>query len=146
MFLSDNTKRLGQDMSTRPFECRTCNRRFSTFQALGGHRASHKRARISEDQRTRLRLAAMKPKMHECSICGLEFAMGQALGGHMRRHKDGINETTLPLLSSNTKGPKVLKRSNSSRRVMSLDLNLTPLENDLQLMFGKLAPKVDLSL
>ncbi|KAF4373479.1 hypothetical protein F8388_025173 [Cannabis sativa] len=26
------------------FECKTCNKRFSSFQALGGHRASHKKA------------------------------------------------------------------------------------------------------
>ncbi|PQP96870.1 zinc finger protein ZAT11 [Prunus yedoensis var. nudiflora] len=38
----------------------------------------------------------------------------------------------------------VLKRS-SSKRIMCLemDLNLTPLENDLKLLFGKMAPKVD---
>ncbi|XP_037427355.1 zinc finger protein ZAT5-like [Triticum dicoccoides] len=64
----------------RVFECKTCNRRFSSFQALGGHRASHKKPRLADGE-------PPKPKVHGCSICGLEFAVGQALGGHMRRHR-----------------------------------------------------------
>ncbi|KAM7492074.1 hypothetical protein LguiA_034995 [Lonicera macranthoides] len=108
---------------TRVFECKTCNRQFTSFQALGGHRASHKRPRLTE---TDLNLGnqsetkpVTKPKLHECSICGLEFAIGQALGGHMRRHKTGLGEVAMG---------KVHK----SRRVLCLDLNLTPYENDLK--------------
>ncbi|XP_059428217.1 zinc finger protein ZAT11 [Corylus avellana] len=132
------------------FECKTCNRQFSSFQALGGHRASHKRPRLTGDeQRDRAKLQSSvgsKPKMHECSICGLEFAMGQALGGHMRRHRATMNEGFSPPITLDSKVPvAVLKRSNS-KRVMCLDLNLTPLENDLKLLFGKKAPDVDLRL
>ncbi|KAI4993983.1 hypothetical protein ZWY2020_008296 [Hordeum vulgare] len=65
----------------RMFECKTCNRRFPSFQALGGHRASHKKPRLADGGEP------PKPKVHGCSICGLEFAIGQALGGHMRRHR-----------------------------------------------------------
>lgn len=68
-------------MAAKVFECKTCNRQFPSFQALGGHRASHKKPRLAGDG------SLLKPKMHECSICGLEFAVGQALGGHMRRHR-----------------------------------------------------------
>ncbi|CAL5095316.1 unnamed protein product [Urochloa decumbens] len=80
----------------RVFACKTCGRRFPTFQALGGHRASHRRP-------TRLYAAAVHrraahhdegecaaaagPRVHGCPVCGLEFAVGQALGGHMRRHR-----------------------------------------------------------
>ncbi|WVZ68256.1 hypothetical protein U9M48_017215 [Paspalum notatum var. saurae] len=70
------------------FECKTCSKRFPSFQALGGHRTSHTRlqARLLSDpaggaaERDRARV-------HECAVCGLEFSMGQALGGHMRRHR-----------------------------------------------------------
>ncbi|XP_031104075.1 zinc finger protein ZAT5-like [Ipomoea triloba] len=95
------------------YECKTCNRVFPSFQALGGHRASHKKPKASsssaipspENQEsyyedvTTLSLQipgrilppspmlSNKNKMHECSICGAEFTSGQALGGHMRRHR-----------------------------------------------------------
>ncbi|XP_074586154.1 uncharacterized protein LOC141841856 [Curcuma longa] len=71
----------------RVFECKTCNRQFSSFQALGGHRASHKKPRLSDDTHGG---EVAKPRAHECSVCGLEFAIGQALGGHMRRHRTGL--------------------------------------------------------
>ncbi|KAK1691980.1 hypothetical protein QYE76_008677 [Lolium multiflorum] len=68
----------GDRAPERAFTCKTCGRVFPSFQALGGHRASHKKPRLDGD---------LKPKLHACSICGLEFAIGQALGGHMRRHR-----------------------------------------------------------
>ncbi|CAL4913849.1 unnamed protein product [Urochloa decumbens] len=70
----------------RVFECKTCNRTFPSFQALGGHRASHKKPRLA-DGGAGAAAEPPKPKVHGCSICGLEFAIGQALGGHMRRHR-----------------------------------------------------------
>ncbi|OMO72728.1 Zinc finger, C2H2-like protein [Corchorus capsularis] len=133
------------------FECKTCHRRFSSFQALGGHRASHKKPRLMNDQKANettpfLTLSTTtKSKTHECSICGQEFSMGQALGGHMRRHRAAMNDgfsAAFPIVSA----VPVLKRSNSSKRVVCMDLNLTPLENDLKILFGTKAPKVDLCI
>ncbi|OAY41302.1 zinc finger protein ZAT11 [Manihot esculenta] len=137
------------------FECKTCNKKFPSFQALGGHRASHKKPKIMGDNTNnddnnkpisvKLQISsAAKPKMHECSICGMEFALGQALGGHMRKHRAAITQGfgsahAHPVVS---KLP-VMRRSNSIKRVFGLDLNLTPLENDLEYLFGKMAPKVD---
>lgn len=131
------------DQRKRVFACKTCNREFASFQALGGHRASHKKPKLmmaasSGDifyQAQTPPVSPKKPKTHECSICGLEFAIGQALGGHMRRHRaaaamgggaDGL--VTRPLLPL-----PVLKKSNSSKRVLCLDLNLMPNGDDLKL-------------
>ncbi|WMV56434.1 hypothetical protein MTR67_049819 [Solanum verrucosum] len=107
------------------FECKTCNKRFSSFQALGGHRASHnKRSRLLGEF---LVQTNTKNKMHKCSICGMEFSLGQALGGHMRRHRDEINKIT----PEKTMIP-ILKKSNSSKRIniFGLNLNITPDDDD----------------
>lgn len=131
------------DQGKRVFACKTCNKEFPSFQALGGHRASHKKPKLMTmassgedfDQAQMPPASPKKPKTHECSICGLEFAIGQALGGHMRRHRaaaalgtaaDGL--VTRPLLQL-----PVLKKSNSCKRVLCLDLNLVPTGDDLKL-------------
>ncbi|KAK7394241.1 hypothetical protein VNO78_14763 [Psophocarpus tetragonolobus] len=124
--------------SRRVFECKTCNRQFPSFQALGGHRASHKKPRLmaaadidGHGQGQLLHDSPPKPKTHECSICGLEFAIGQALGGHMRRHRAAnlnanLHTTTTSFHSSpNNKPPH-------KRSLFVFDLNLTPFENDLE--------------
>ncbi|KAK4834739.1 hypothetical protein QYF36_000020 [Acer negundo] len=145
-----------ESIPDRVFECKTCNRQFQSFQALGGHRASHKKPRLmtegTEDSSLLLQ-SPVKPKTHECSICGLEFAIGQALGGHMRRHRASSNnhnlhesenttttttttKTVLPLMDHRRATPDVaVKKSIGVRRsrVLCLDLNLTPYENDLEL-------------
>lgn len=126
--------------TARVFECKTCNRQFPSFQALGGHRASHKKPRLmgldNLNDHEQEELSPPKPKVHECSICGLEFAIGQALGGHMRRHRGGGGAASNEKMNHHlpSQGP-VVKKSNS-RRVMSLDLNLTPLENDIEFQLG----------
>ncbi|XP_062003666.1 zinc finger protein ZAT18-like [Rosa rugosa] len=136
------------------FECKTCNRQFPSFQALGGHRASHNKPRTlmgsDQDPKSENKMAQSKPKKHECSICGREFSSGQALGGHMRRHRT-VNarfSATIPSGASVDGASKmkipILVRSNSKRLMcLDMDLNLTPLENDLKLLFGNMAPKID---
>ncbi|KAL0918125.1 hypothetical protein M5K25_010116 [Dendrobium thyrsiflorum] len=98
------------------FECKTCSRKFTTFQALGGHRASHKKPRMGGAATSAA--APEKPKVHECSVCGLEFAIGQALGGHMRRHR-----TTAEGNGSGQLGKPAMEKSSAQ-----IDLNLPPLE------------------
>ncbi|KAL4302931.1 hypothetical protein GQ457_10G008480 [Hibiscus cannabinus] len=115
------------------YECKTCNRCFPSFQALGGHRASHKKpkgggaapigmahAEVDQEPLPVLALQVSNSKacqgnksnkIHECSICGSEFSSGQALGGHMRRHRAVHIKP---------------------RDILSLDLNLPAPEDDLR--------------
>lgn len=109
--------RVGKTEPDRLFHCKTCNKEFRSFQALGGHRASHKRPKLNDHLLSQS--SPPKPKTHECAICGQEFAIGQALGGHMRRHRDEVTGKTIV-----TKKEHVF---------LDLDLNLTPYENDLKL-------------
>ena len=72
----------------------------------------------------------IKTKVHECSICGVEFPVGQALGGHMRRHRN----SSPPVDDRPPMAQPVSDDSDCDGGVgggVGLDLNLTPLENDL---------------
>ncbi|XP_006363365.1 zinc finger protein ZAT11-like [Solanum tuberosum] len=130
----NNTSSLSAHIHINDFECKTCNKRFPSFQALGGHRASHnKRSRLFGEF---LVQTNKKNKMHKCSICGMEFSLGQALGGHMRRHRDEINKTTA---HEQTMIP-ILKKSNSIKRIFCLDLNLTPRDDNVDFKLWPMAP------
>ncbi|XAR52317.1 hypothetical protein NMG60_11020306 [Bertholletia excelsa] len=118
--VNDNNYTTGK----RLYQCKTCNRTFSSFQALGGHRASHRKPKTeergpstrtlynSDDEEEQLVKTYvhshsypslqlgnnirpnLSSKVHECAICGAEFTSGQALGGHMRRHRALTGATT----------------------------------------------------
>ncbi|KAK4350335.1 hypothetical protein RND71_029648 [Anisodus tanguticus] len=84
------------------FECTTCNKSFHSYQALGGHRSSHKNTKgenctsIDIDRVKQIKNCSNESetncgskkqlKMHECPICFKIFSSGQALGGHKRSH------------------------------------------------------------
>ncbi|KAM3398546.1 zinc finger protein ZAT11 [Capsicum galapagoense] len=126
---NDNNSSSSSDHHINDFECKTCNKHFPSFQALGGHRASHnKRPRLFGEYLVQTK---KNNKIHKCSICCMEFSLGQALGGHMRRHRDEISKTLMAKIP-------VLKKSNSSKRIFCLDLNLTP--NDYHVDDLKLWP------
>ncbi|XP_073279690.1 zinc finger protein ZAT5-like [Primulina huaijiensis] len=130
------------------YRCKTCDKSFPSFQALGGHRSSHKKPNnkpmisIEEKQpfsrnkqESTLSLPFSNPafhstsppqnkcRVHECSLCGAEFASGQALGGHMRRHRP----IPPPAASSSHGESQEVKRP---RNLSSLDLNLPAQEDD----------------
>ncbi|KAK7351596.1 hypothetical protein VNO77_11162 [Canavalia gladiata] len=85
-----------QPTANLSYKCSVCNKAFSSYQALGGHKASHRKfsAAAAEDQSTSSAVTTSSAsngagRVHECSICHKSFPTGQALGGHKRCHYEG---------------------------------------------------------
>lgn len=73
-------------MTAKKNKCGVCYKTFSSYQALGGHKASHRVLYGGGDNDKSTLSTAVKS--HVCSVCGKSFATGQALGGHKRCHYD----------------------------------------------------------
>ncbi|BAT82602.1 hypothetical protein LR48_Vigan07g265800 [Vigna angularis] len=80
------------------YKCSVCDKTFPSYQALGGHKASHRKLAVPDDQPTSSGITATSTvstagggRAHECSICHKSFPTGQALGGHKRCHYEGNN-------------------------------------------------------
>jgi hypothetical protein len=87
-----------KDAGLYAYECKICNRRFPSFQALGGHRASHKKSRqgnISEDKKA----LAVTVRMGDQEENGNDNDMSTALS--LQIVNDGV------LCSNNVKSNKV---------------------------------------
>ncbi|KAG6412848.1 hypothetical protein SASPL_125540 [Salvia splendens] len=75
--------------SNSKFRCSICKKDFRSYQALGGHRASHKKFKGCCAPRSSLETEdshSQKSKEHECPVCFKVFPSGQALGGHKKSH------------------------------------------------------------
>ncbi|XP_060199340.1 zinc finger protein ZAT10-like [Lycium barbarum] len=90
------------------YKCSVCGKSFGSYQALGGHKASHRKlingnGNGDDHSTTSTTTNATgttssvtvtgngSGRTHECSICHKCFPTGQALGGHKRCHYDGGN-------------------------------------------------------
>ncbi|KAK7310814.1 hypothetical protein RJT34_08558 [Clitoria ternatea] len=78
------------------YACSVCNKSFPSYQALGGHKASHRKFSAEDHQSTSSAVTTSSAsngggRVHECSICHKTFPTGQALGGHKRCHYEGNN-------------------------------------------------------
>lgn len=78
------------------YKCSVCGKAFGSYQALGGHKASHRKLAGDDDKSTATipttssaAAGTTGAKTHECSICHKCFPTGQALGGHKRCHYEG---------------------------------------------------------
>ncbi|KAK8606897.1 hypothetical protein V6N13_052650 [Hibiscus sabdariffa] len=128
--------------SLNHYKCKVCNKGFSTHQALGGHKSSHRKPVVGADDypttTTALGAAAATTtrnsphpmvnnrggKTHTCSICYKTFSSGQALGGHKRCHYDAGTGSS----SNNNSGSDSVKSSTQSQRDFDLNLPAGPEE------------------
>lgn len=121
--------RTGRNQSNK-FQCETCKKVFRSYQALGGHRASHKKitikAQIFEGEFSKDCNAGsttgtinyvIEHKTFECPYCYKVFDSGQALGGHKKVHFSNF---------SNTRNIASTKFSDN----LVIDLNLPAPEED----------------
>lgn len=106
------------------FRCETCKKDFQSYQALGGHRASHKKTKndhqFNEDEDEDLEEEegnfVVDQRVFECPFCNKVFESGQALGGHKKVHLSNLGNS-----NANVK-------SNPARFI---DLNLpAPIDDD----------------
>lgn len=96
------------DHHHRDYKCSVCGKSFPSYQALGGHKTSHRKPvsnnNNNDDGNNSISngsvinsgnisngLVGQSGKTHKCSICFKSFPSGQALGGHKRCHYDGGN-------------------------------------------------------
>ncbi|KAL1546896.1 zinc finger protein ZAT10-like [Salvia divinorum] len=81
------------------YKCSVCSKAFGSYQALGGHKASHRNklnpSGGGDEHSTTSAVTSTTTtsgsggRVHECSICHKCFPTGQALGGHKRCHYEG---------------------------------------------------------
>jgi len=134
------------------FKCSVCGKSFASYQALGGHKTSHRVKQPTppaDGAAATATLVAALPavlpsaepatsstaassdgatnRVHRCSICQKEFPTGQALGGHKRKHYDGgvgAAASSAELLATVAAESEVGSTGNGSSAARAFDLNI----------------------
>ncbi|KAE8686776.1 LOB domain-containing protein 38 [Hibiscus syriacus] len=75
--------------SKLPHKCSVCSKGFPSYQALGGHKASHRKPASTDGDNPSTASVRYSGRVHECGVCRKTFPTGQALGGHKRCHYEG---------------------------------------------------------
>jgi len=117
------------------YKCSVCDKAFSSYQALGGHKASHRKlAAAGEDHSassttstTATASHSGSGKAHECSICHKSFPTGQALGGHKRCHYEGGSGGGSSSVVTTSEGVGSTHTHNNLLHQRDFDLNLPAL-------------------
>ncbi|KAJ3697869.1 hypothetical protein LUZ61_001574 [Rhynchospora tenuis] len=110
------------------FKCSICGKGFSSYQALGGHKSSHRRPMYPDQIQPTPNITPDifnenigsdgGKGVHRCNVCHKTFSTGQALGGHKRCHYwDGSSVS----MSGSGSGS-----ASTLTSVRDFDLNLPP--------------------
>ncbi|KAF3321292.1 Zinc finger protein ZAT9 [Carex littledalei] len=89
---------ISQFVCGNKFACVICGKAFPSYQALGGHKASHGKedtmVNLGKIEKEVKYLKRLISRDHRCEVCGVSYPSGQALGGHKRKHWTGspVNE------------------------------------------------------
>ncbi|KAK3420441.1 hypothetical protein EUGRSUZ_G01247, partial [Eucalyptus grandis] len=122
------------------YKCSVCDKAFPSYQALGGHKASHRKSAEAAsaapatpgDNPTSSSSAAAAAapgssgRLHECSICHKAFPTGQALGGHKRCHYDGGSSSSAARAASSSEAGGPSHTTVSHREPIDLNLPALP--------------------
>ncbi|CAO2823263.1 unnamed protein product [Amaranthus hypochondriacus] len=127
------------------YKCAVCDKQFSSYQALGGHKASHRKPATTTEDLPETTSSSGIPnfggKSHVCSICNKSFPSGQALGGHKRCHYEGgvnINNNkkiNSAAVNSNLSDGVTATSTVTHNRMVDFDLNLPALPDNLTVEF-----------
>lgn len=71
-----------ENQSKKKFTCDICGKVLHSYQALGGHRTSHRTKRLKICDKNGQAMV----RHYKCELCGRVFESGQALGGHKKVH------------------------------------------------------------
>ncbi|KAH6833188.1 hypothetical protein C2S53_008131 [Perilla frutescens var. hirtella] len=139
-----NVKKDQETPHTTPpsYKCSVCDKAFPSYQALGGHKASHRAkppqtataVAAASDETSHSAAAnyvsALNPsgRLHECSVCHKSFPTGQALGGHKRRHYEGVigGSAGKSRTTSSNGGAASDQMAASVSVARNIDLNMPP--------------------
>ncbi|KAK6939712.1 hypothetical protein RJ641_029243 [Dillenia turbinata] len=104
---------LTETLKVTSCKCSVCDKVFPSYQALGGHKASHRKlssaggedhSTASSNTTATATAVSSGGRTHECSICHKSFPSGQALGGHKRCHYEGGSRGNSGITSSEGAG------------------------------------------
>ncbi|KAH7844560.1 hypothetical protein Vadar_029333 [Vaccinium darrowii] len=155
--LMDLGRTPGVDKPNPVYKCSTCDKCFTTHQALGGHRSSHNKIRsihyVEHHENSDIHIPNHPPATgvdelkengegdggskvvaesttHQCKICNKTFPTGQALGGHKRCHWTGQSG---PLEAPSSQAGSPGEASHTGRKILGFDLNeVPPMEEEVE--------------
>jgi hypothetical protein len=86
----ENVVKVPSSPSVRVLMCRTCNKIFDSYHALGGHRSIHNKPKQTHHLVNTATSSSGSGELQNlkfrCCKCNERFLTGQSLGGHKRKH------------------------------------------------------------